>query len=239
MRRRWTCLVIALLLVLAAGPLRAEWTVVYETGFGRGQWCPDDWLAVQSPRGPRGEWFQWPDCIENLVPADFSRRRWITTSRAYASMVLARPLRLGEGVSELRVSATMEFDHNQGPQVVLAHAPGAAADGHPEYREHWEIVLFNQGINVWHHVYRDGGPAMSLVAYSRFALADNTPHRLEVTVNRMRYRPDGPAQGRWISVTVGDRTFGYHEPHLGEEFYAGIIAYGSRNRFYDFSVEQR
>ena len=51
----------------------------------------------------------------------------------------------------------MSFDHLMVPLIVIAPELGKSEDGkYPELRDHYEIVLFYQGINIWHHRYKDG-----------------------------------------------------------------------------------
>ena len=55
----------------------------------------------------------------------------------------------------------MSFDHLMAPLIVIAPELGRSADGkYLELRDHYEIVLFFQGINIWHHRYI-GGSAKS------------------------------------------------------------------------------
>lgn len=215
----------------------AAWETVHESGFGRGRWQAEEWLAVKSPRWDYvGSWVQRADHIQNAVPPGTPANRLIGRPHAYTSMVLAEKLSVGEG---LRISSTMEFEFDQGPQIVLADGLGAGPGGYPEYRRHLEVVLWSRGVNIWRHDYRDGQPGWTLVSFGRFPVEAGRPRLMEVLVERPRKRGGVRPPGLMLTVTVGSHSFGYHEPEMPGEFYAGIIGYASRNRFYDFTVAAR
>lgn len=225
-------LVLPLALLVLAAPAQGE--TIYHARFERDQWDRDDWIEVKSPRFDQiNEWIQHDTHIENARPADAPRDRMISARDSYASMVLAEPIDTTEGV---RVGATMLFERRQAPQIVLANGIGRSAEDVPEHREHLEIVLFDQGVNIWHHTLEGDEPRYRLVAFDRFELANDTPHEMRVTIDRPRGRMSEPDAGRMLTIDVGEHTFAYYAPMLETELYAGIIACYSPNHFYDFTV---
>jgi len=135
------------LMMLVAGGvcLAAEYNCVF-TPEG---WRQEDWLPVKTPRwNELGAWEQCADHLENRVPAELSEEQLASCHEAYVSMLWKTPV---EG--DAAVAATMAFASRYAPSIVLAGELGASAacDGMAEYREHWEIVLYADGINVWHH----------------------------------------------------------------------------------------
>jgi hypothetical protein len=132
-------------------------------------------------------------------------------------------------IGSFRGEATMSFAHRMAPLIVLAPTLGTSQDGTPEYREHWEIVLFDQGVNVWHHVCRDGKPSWRKAAFARFPVKAGEKHKLTVAVKRGR-------DGAQITAKVGDHELGYLDEHLPESFHVGLTGCEGINRFYDFRL---
>lgn len=233
MRASWTGAITLVLMGLSLGQQAAAQSI-YAARFEPGQWDQADWIEVKSPRFDQiNAWVQRDTHIENARPADAPRERLISGRDSYASMVLAEPIDTREGV---RVSSTMLFEHRQAPQIVLANEIARGEDGTPEHREHLEIVLFDEGVNIWHHDYEAGEAHFRLVAFSRFDLESDVRHEMHVTINRPRGRMRDPGAGRMLTIEVGEHSFAYYAPTLESELYAGIIGCYSANHFYDFTV---
>ena len=54
--------------------------------------------------------------------------------------------------------------------------------GRAEYREHFEIVIFDKGVNVWHHYYENGKPFWKKAAYSKFVLKPNVKYEVKAKI---------------------------------------------------------
>lgn len=214
---------------MAAGLAGSLFAGDYQCRFAPAGWLASDWVLVKSPRWlHRGGWVQETECIRNATP-DAATPEEMLGKRAgetYTSMVLKEPF-----TGNLRIEATLSFAHRMAPLVVLAPDLGQDNEGYPEYREHWEIVLFDQGVNVWHHTYADGRPAWHKAAFVRFAVKPEARYRLTVAVTHTK-------AGAQLTVRCGEQEFGYLEPDLPERLYAGITGCEGINRFYDFSVTQ-
>ena len=204
---------------------------LYSTSFARDAWNSDDWILVKSARWDHfGVWVQREDRIENQTPPDATPKELLPqrAPQTYTSMVLKMKFR-GRRVD---VDSTMEFADRMAPQIVIAPALGKDAKGRPEYREHWEIVLWDKGVNVWHHIPKDGKPWWKKVAFARYPFKPDTRYRLGVRVEKTR-------KGKMLSVSVdGDVKMGYMDDSLPEAFYVGITGCEGINRFYDFSVSE-
>ncbi len=199
----------------------------YTCRFVAGQWNAADWTLVKSPRLDRlGEWVQEADGICNQTPAGASdaELRGKREPETYSSMVVARPF---EG--NLTVRTTFSFDDQMAPLIVLAPELGKDAKDRPEYREHFEIVAYNKGINVWHHTWADGKQSYKKAAYWSFELKPKTRYVLEVQVN---HSSNGPL----LVVKLDDREMGYLDTTLPAKCYVGITGCEGLNHFYDFSV---
>lgn len=186
-------------------------------------WKPEEWIRVKSPRFDHfGSWVQQSDHIQNEVPAgvspdDLQSKR---ASETYTSMVFAKPFS-----GDLRITACLAFAYRMAPLVVLAPALGKDAAGRPEYREHFEICVFNEGVNVWRHTFADGKPSWKKAAFARFPLLPNTRYVLGVEI-----------KGKQMSVTIDGHTFGYTDESLPGTAYVGVTGCEGVNRFYDLTV---
>ena len=186
-------------------------------------WNPAEWTLVKSPRFDHfGKWVQLGDCIQNEVPADVSPDdlQGKRASETYTSMVYAKPF-----TGDLRITAGLAFTYRMAPLVVLAPALGKDAAGRPEYREHFEICVFNEGVNVWHHTFAEGKPSWKKVAFARFPLQPNTRYALGVEI-----------KGKQMSVTIDGHAFGYTDEALPKTAYVGITGCEGVNRFFDLTV---
>lgn len=199
----------------------------YSCRFSTGQWQATDWTVVKSPRWDRlGEWVQEADCISNQTPAGATPADLLGKSapETYSSMVVARPF---EG--NLSVRTTFAFDDQMAPLIVLAPELGKDAKGRPEYREQFEIVAYDKGINVWHHTWADGKQSYKKAAYWNFELKPKTHYVLEVQVNHS-------SRGPTMVVKLDEREMGYLDTSLPTKCYVGITGCEGLNHFYDFSV---
>lgn len=195
--------------------------------FAKGKWQAADWTLVKSGRWDRmGTWVQRQDCIENAVPADAAPKelRGKRAGETYTSMVWNRELG-----PDAVVRTTLSFADRMAPLIVIAPELGKDAKGRPEFRDHFEIVLFDQGINVWQHFRKNGKPAWKKLAYSRFLLKPNTPYLLEVSLKQT-------AKGRRLVVKVDGHEFGFINDVLPGKYRVGITGCEGINRFYDFRV---
>ncbi len=127
------------------------------------------------------------------------------------------------------------FDHRMAPLLAFAPALEANAAGQLEFREHWEVVLYDRGLNVWHHYFEDGRQkwfkcaAMELPKGMEFRKDKVYDLVVKTRVN---------ARGRKeMVVACGGYRLIYVDDSLPTEFYAGIVGCEGRNFFYDLRVE--
>lgn len=195
----------------------------YACSFAAGQWCAEDWLPVRSPRWHwEGAWLQEADHIRNKVPLDATPAalQGERAGETYASM-----LHRNSAQSSLRVRAELAFDECMAPLITLAAEPVQEGEKGRVYREHVEVVLFDQGVNVWHHRWAaERGPYWSRIAWARFSTASGRRYVLEVE----RAGPD-------LTVRCADHVLGVRLA-LPETLYAGITGCEGTNRFYHFAM---
>ncbi|MBR1920559.1 MAG: hypothetical protein IJ829_00990 [Kiritimatiellae bacterium] len=202
-----------------------------DVDFARGKWNRDDFVAVKSWRWNHvGAFDQLDDAIVNRCP-DKSGEEIHKKHGNDVYAALVHKTRLGLGAT---AAATMSFDYRMAPIVVIARELGAAADGTPEFREHWEACLFDKGINLWHHTFEDGKQKWRLAASLRLPKDEYFKPNVKYTL-AVRVFKDGYG-AKCIEVSCGGHSFTHEDAALPDDFLAGIIGCEGRNFFYDFAT---
>ena len=220
-------MVLAGLLLAAYMPL-ANAAIKADISFKPGEWNSNDWVIVKSPRCTYVHGFvQKEDGIENECPdvsgEEIHKKHF---NDVYSAMVLKDRVEVGQTVSSM-----MSFDWRMAPLIVLVEnldKPDAVV---PTLGDHWEIVLYAEGLNVWRHSTKGGKPFVYRTAYLKVPFNKGVRYNLEVKVVKTS---NGMKE---IVVKCGDHQFGYVDNDLPDSFYVGIIGCEGRNRFYDFKVK--
>jgi hypothetical protein len=198
---------------------------IYSCAFTAGGWNRADWISVKNPRSDHfGGWVQQEGCIANEVPAGAAAEelQGKRAAECYSSMVYKEKI-----TGNVTITATMAFAHKMAPLIVMAPDLPENAKGQKEYAEHFEIVIFNEGVNVWDHFVKDGKLTYRKAAFASFPLEKDTKYALEVK-----------KVGKTLKISVAGHAFGYIEDALSESFYVGITGCEGVNRFYDFAVRR-
>lgn len=201
---------------------------VVSVDFARGKWNPAEWTVFKSLRFDYAHAFvQKDDHIENPCPEGLDDEEIYANhvTEVYASIV--RPVRLSGTVE---VASTMSFDHLMAPLIVITPELDADDQGRPAFKKHYEIVLYNEGINVWHYTYENGNLSWHLAAFARAPFEPKKRYELKVTMAK------GKREMR-MTVECGEVKFGFEDPELPSSFYAGVTGCEGRNRFYSFSAK--
>lgn len=215
---------VALVKPAAQGPV--------DVSFARGKWNPDDFVYVKSWRWDFMERFkQVDDAIVNVLPGP-SPEEVFRKMHASSYVALMHRRRFGLGCT---VSSKMAWDYRMAPIIVLAPDIGLSASGQPELRDHWEVCLYDEGINVWYHYFENGvqkwyKEASVLLPKDRLFKA-NEIHDLSVRIVR-----NGKGN-REMTVTCGGYVLTCIDARFPETFYLGVIGCEGRNWFYDFRVK--
>ena len=170
-----------------------------------------------------GDWVQQKDCVTNevpkgIVPGQFEGG-FVDT---YSSMVYKEKV-----TGNATITSTMAFTCKMAPLIVLAPKFRENAKGQKEFGEHFEVVIFNEGVNIWRYFVKDGKLAYRKAAFANFPLQKDTKYRLEVT-----------KADKTLTVSIAGHTFGYFDDGLPDACYVGITGCEGLNRFYDFSVRR-
>ena len=192
--------------------------------FGENAWNPDEWLIVRSPRWTDiSHWEQNSDHIANYIPADLrpedmqmGRDR---TGETYISMLLKQPV-----TGNARMSTVCAFDGRMAPLIVLSRELS------PVHHEHLEVVLYDRGLNLWHHFYEDGKPYWKLVAFLDLDLKAGEKYELTTEILIAN-------KGKFLIMGCNGKTFGCRiADNWPETYYVGFTACEGKNRFYDFTL---
>lgn len=195
--------------------------------FSRGKWNPGEWLTFKSLRFDYIDPFdQMDDHIVNHSKPEWSDEELYTNhvTEVYASMVYPKKF---SGTVE--VSSTMSFDHLMAPLIVLTPELDVDDKGRHAFKKHYEVVLYNEGINVWHYSYENGVLDWHLAAFARAKFEPKKRYELKVKMAK------GKKEMR-MTIECGGVVVGFEDKELPESFYAGVTGCEGRNRFYDFKV---
>jgi len=178
------------------------------SSFSKNAWNSSEWIFVKRrDMAGRSDWLQKNDCIEN--------------DGNHTSMVYKKKFK-----GDMTVSSTTAFADRMAPAIVIVSKIGDSADGAKAFDEHVEIVIYDEGVNIWRLHTVDGKSLWEKVAFWKFTLTKNTLYKLEVT-----------KKGKELSVKVDGQTMGYVDSSLQDEYYVGITGCEGVNRFYDFAVK--
>ena len=208
-------------LVCCAGEL-------FECEFKPGKWNRSDFIEVKSSRWANINTFkQEADHIVNVYPKDATAEEMLSkrAPETYAAMIYKNPIS-----GNRRIEAEMSFDYRMAPSIVIAEKPGRGIKDFPEFRTHYEIVLFDGGINVWRHWFKNGKQVWRKVAYLKAAFKPHVKYELKVQIN---FTSRGPV----MNISAGGYEFGYIDDLLPREYYTGIVACEGVNRFYEFEIK--
>lgn len=189
--------------------------------FSRNNWDKNMWQEIYSPRRQKkGRWKQLDDSIANIYPGDpDADTPECKVESDFASMLYTEPL-----AGSIRIETTCSYKERMAPLMVLS--PELV----PVYREHFEIVLYDCGINVWHHLFENGKPSWYLAGFHSFRTLPDTKYKL---VTEIRRTPAGVV----ICVGVDEPAAGFRLPEAWQKpCFAGITACEGHNNFYDFRI---
>jgi len=122
------------------------------------------------------------------------------------------------------------FDKYGAPLIVLTDDLSTDEEGRERYGLHFEVVVYEDGINVWHIVpwpERKERPIKpTLIAQSKFKIDDGSKINLSVTVKEKK-----------LLIDVNGFGLTAEHPDIPESFHIGITACEGINRFYSFTLE--
>lgn len=169
--------------------------------------------------------YRFPGAPVFVQQADHVHNRKISEERfGYDNISVMTRETYGSGA---KVSTTCSFDSFGAPLITIADALHEEADGSLRYGEYFEIVLYENGINVWRmHMDAAKNVTWHKALGVEFPVAAGEKHLLSVEIREktMVIR----ACGQQITLYAED---------MPERFHVGIDACEGINRFYDFTIE--
>lgn len=184
--------------------------------FSRGTWNTDDVTYAYSYRFEETPVFiQRDNCVENQQNSD-ARYGFdnisMMTRKAYAPGA--------------RISTHCAFEGEGAPLIVIADKMFVDPRGIVRYGDYIEVVLYQNGVNVWRMWMKDGKVTWKKLMGVEFPVTHGDIHQLttEITADRLNIEADG----RKMSVLI--------DPMYGS-FHLGINACEGINRFYDMVIE--
>ena len=228
-------------------PKRNVVTTYYQAQFVKGKWNPADWEMVRSWRFDHDAAFlQMPNCIQNRVPEGLTddELQGKKGNEGYAIMLLKQKFK-GNTV----ITCNMEFDYRMAPGIILAYEPVKHGKDKLELREHFEVILFDDGLNLWHHYFEKAAPNAKDPRVIRTGVEQKWRKQCHLTEKKF-YKPKTKyevrvdvrytSRGPQIEISCGGRVIGCYAPQMPQgEYRIGIVGCEGRNRFYDFKVTNR
>ena len=215
--------------LLAICSLSVQAADIFKCQFVPGGWNKADFIEVKSSRWPNINTFrQEKDHLVNVCPKDATPQEMLSkrAPETYAAMVWKQPV-TGNAV----IRSTMSFDYRMAPSIIIAEEVGKSQNGYPEFRNHYEIVLYDKGLNIWRHWFKDGKQVWRKIGYLN---ADFKPGEKYELVVKIAFTGRGPM---W-EVSAGGHKFGVVDDLLTKKYSVGIVACEGVNRFYDFKVQK-
>lgn len=125
-----------------------------------------------------------------------------------------------------KITTRCAFAHYGAPLIVLADSLDTDARGVLRYGNYLEIVLYEDGINIWRMWRKDGNVSWKKLMSCVFPVPANQAHTLSVEV--------GTEQ---LKIQADDRVMTLYIPDLYPQWYGGIVACEGVNRFYSLAIE--
>ena len=161
------------------------------------------------------------DCIVNRYNPEISGE-W-----KYDYISLITKERYSEGV---KVSAKCSFEKFGAPLIVFTDDI-TQKDGRNYYGLHFEVVAYEDGVNVWHIIPSNEDPKkpikVTLIGQARFHIEAESLIDLKVKI-----------KGKTIDIDVNGHNLSVENKDVPEKMHVGITACEGINRFYTFMIEE-
>ncbi len=223
----------ALLLAMVAGYVGAAEPLVALT-FTRDGWNPAAWTLCKNPTVEHlGKWVQRDDCIENETPADPAKKSAL--DQTLTTMIYNTKF-----AGNWAATANFEIGAGSAPGIVLVQDWAPDAQGRPQYGEFYEVIIYEKGLNLWHHFATpEGKRTWEKTCYGSFALQPDTRYTLQV-------RRKGKHVEMTVTLAVGHVPEERPQQHvvgvlinsLPDDLFLGVLGCEGVSRVYDFAVER-
>ncbi len=186
--------------------------------FKRGEWERDFTYAYSLVAKSYTQFVQNEECVSNTFNEGINDYNYVS---------IAHKEKQKSGVT---VSTTCSFDKFGAPLITLSNTLEKDGEGRYIYGEHYEVVLYEGGCNIWHIVKAPEGYAKKYVNTKckafEFPLADGEKIDMSVTV-----------RDKSLKIVINGEKYEVEVPRLEEEFFVGITACEGINRFYNVTID--
>ena len=188
--------------------------------FEAGKFNPDDFQYTYSPICKEFATFKQEDtCVVSKVGSALMGYAYIS--------ILEKTPRSGKVLAQTQCA----FEKFGAPIIVFTDDLQADENGHYVYGKHFEVVAYEEGINIWHIVpcpEKVEYPVdPTLLATKKFAIDANSLIQMKVTI-------EGDCIKAWVN---GEYLEAVVDDLPKDAFRVGITACEGINRFYSLTVE--
>ena len=185
--------------------------------FARGAWKIDALTYAYSYRFPETPVFeQLDDCIAN--------RKNTQTEQGFDNITLLTKESCFPGT---RIETKCSFDHFGAPLITIAKDLIPDANGALRYGDYLEIVVYENGVNVWRMYLNEGTVTWDCLLSVEFALAEKTIHTLSTEILKDK-----------LVIIANDQKMTLHVENMYPSFHVGINACEGINHFYSMTIEE-
>jgi len=185
--------------------------------FTPGGWDENDFRYIATAREAyRKPFIQDADMIRNCVDDK-------PTNEDFISIISKEKYHSG-----VVMETTCSFEGSGAPLIVLSNEISTLENGNLQYGDHFEVVIYRGGCNIWYIPLVDGKAVSKNVVRMKAPVEENKPVKLRVEM-----------VGKVFRVNADGHEFDVPCEYLPDEYYVGITACEGVCRFYDFSVEQK
>lgn len=185
--------------------------------FSRGQWDDAPLTYAYSFRFQETPVFaQEDDCIVNRKNDAFEQ------GFDNVTLMAEQPCAAGAAIS-----ATCSFEAYGAPLFVIAEKLHRCPDGTLRYGDYLEVVLYENGVNVWRMKMTDGKVRWVKLLGAEFPVTAGERHAFSAHVTKTG-----------LVIETCGRKFTLYVEDMYPSFYLGVSACEQINRFYDMEITE-
>lgn len=184
--------------------------------FGKNQWNKDEFILAYSFRFTETpEFTQRDDCIENAVNP--------LHREGFDNISLLTREKYAAGV---RANIRCSFEGKGCPEIILVENAEECEDGAVRYGACFEVVLYENGVNIWRHYREDGKCSWHKRLGVEFPVTENEIHELSVEVKE-----------NYLVAAVDGKKMTLRVEDVPEKFHIGITTCEGIARVYSMNIE--
>ena len=185
--------------------------------FTKGNWEDKLFHAMSYRFKKMPEFVQEEDCIVN------SKNDTEDGVMGYDYITVMSKETYGQGT---KITSEVLFEEYGAPLLTISKDLDVAEDGTLHFGTYYEVVLWENGINVWEMYMENGEVKWHLVLGNEFKVEKNTRHTFTVEL-----------QDKRLKVTAGEHCFTVRAENLPRQAHIGIAACENINRIYSMTIE--